>query len=318
MNGKESDPAISVNNLSKSYGSFLALRGIDLTVNRGEVFGFLGPNGAGKTTAIRCMLDLIRRDTGTVCVLGKDPQSDPVRVRELCGYLPGELRLDENISVHSILKYLRELRGGGKNCYIRARDLAERLDLNVRSKIKNLSKGNKQKVGIIAAFMHCPDLLLLDEPTSGLDPLIQQTVLEMVKESRRSGSTVFFSSHVLAEVQTVADRVAIIREGQVVETGETSSLLSGRAWRMKVVFAENTVLRTHEIEALSGITLDEVSSDGRELKLISNGGMDELIKELAGYKVKSIETERPDLEEVFLSYYGEVSEMENIGKKANG
>tara|TARA_B110000116_G_C16790751_1_gene563616 strand:+ start:2042 stop:2998 length:957 start_codon:yes stop_codon:yes gene_type:complete len=317
MNDKESDPAIHVNNLSKSYGSFLALKGIDLIVNRGEVFGFLGPNGAGKTTAIRCMLDLIRPDAGTVSVLGKNPQSDPVAVREYCGYLPGELRLDENISVHSVLEFLRELRGGGENCHIRAKELADRLDLNVKSKIKNLSKGNKQKVGIIAAFMHCPNLLLLDEPTSGLDPLIQQTVLEMVKESRRSGATVFFSSHVLAEVQAVADRVAIIREGQIVEVGETSSLLSGRDWKMKVMFAENTVVRTEEIEALSGILLDEVSSDGRELKLIVDGEMDELIKVLAGYHVESIETGRPDLEEVFLSYYGKVRERDHLGKKGN-
>ncbi|MBT7983634.1 MAG: ABC transporter ATP-binding protein [Akkermansiaceae bacterium] len=317
MNDKDSDPAIHVNNLSKSYGSFLALKGIDLTVNRGEVFGFLGPNGAGKTTAIRCMLDLIRPDGGTVSVLGKNPQSDPVSVRKYCGYLPGELRLDENTSVHSVLEFLRELRGGGENCRIRAQELAERLDLNIKSKIKNLSKGNKQKVGIIAAFMNCPDLLLLDEPTSGLDPLIQQTVLEMVRESRRSGATVFFSSHVLAEVQAIADRVAIIREGQIVEVGETSSLLSGRSWRMKVIFAENTVVRTEEIEALTGILLDEVSPDGRELKLMVDGEMDDLIKVLAGYHVESIETGRPDLEEVFLSYYGEVLERDQPGKKGN-
>ncbi|MEE3176435.1 MAG: ABC transporter ATP-binding protein [Verrucomicrobiota bacterium] len=317
MNENESDFAIYVNNLSKSYGSFLALKEIDLTVNRGEVFGFLGPNGAGKTTAIRCLLDLIRPDAGTVCVLGKNPQSDPVAVREHCGYLPGELRFDENISVHSVLEFLRDLRGGGKDCHVRAQELAERLDLNVRSKIKNLSKGNKQKVGIIAAFMHCPDLLLLDEPTSGLDPLIQQTVLEMVKESRRSGATVFFSSHVLAEVQAVADRVAIIREGQIVEVGETNSLLSGRAWRMKVIFAENTVVRIDEIEALPGILLDAVSLDGRELKLIVDGEMDELVKALAGYRVESIETRRPDLEEVFLSYYGEVCEKDELKTKGN-
>ena len=314
MNDKESDLAIHVDNLSKSYGSFLALKGIDLTVCRGEVFGFLGPNGAGKTTAIRCMLDLIRPDSGTVSVLGRDPQSDPVAVRQHCGYLPGELRLDENTSVHSVLEFLRELRGGGKDCQRRAKELAEQLDLNVRSKIKNLSKGNKQKVGIIAAFMHCPDLLLLDEPTSGLDPLIQQTVLEMVKESRRSGATVFFSSHVLAEVQAIADRVAIIREGQIVEVGKTSSLLSGRAWRMKVIFAENTQIFAEKIEALPGIILDAMSSDGRELKLIVDGEMDELIKALAGYHVESIETERPDLEEIFLSYYGEVSERDHLEK----
>ena len=158
----------------------------------GEIFGFLGPNGAGKTTAIRCMLDMIRRDGGDLKILGHDPESEPVVVRSLCGYLPGELRLDENTSVKSTLNYLRRLRNGGSTCKEKILNLAQRLDLNLASKVKNLSKGNKQKLGIIAAFMHEPQLLLLDEPTSGLDPLVQQTVLELVKEAKAMGSTVFF------------------------------------------------------------------------------------------------------------------------------
>ena len=185
--------AIYTKNFTKSYGSFLALKGIDLEVRTGEIFGFLGPNGAGKTTAIRCMLDMIRRDGGDLKILGHDPESEPVVVRSLCGYLPGELRLDENTSVKSTLNYLRRLRNGGSTCKEKILNLAQRLDLNLASKVKNLSKGNKQKLGIIAAFMHEPQLLLLDEPTSGLDPLVQQTVLELVKEAKAMGSTVFFS-----------------------------------------------------------------------------------------------------------------------------
>ena len=185
--------AIYTKNFTKSYGSFLALKGIDLEVRTGEIFGFLGPNGAGKTTAIRCMLDMIRRDGGDLKILGHDPESEPVIVRSLCGYLPGELRLDENTSVKSTLNYLRRLRNGGSTCKEKILNLAQRLDLNLASKVKNLSKGNKQKLGIIAAFMHEPQLLLLDEPTSGLDPLVQQTVLELVKEAKAMGSTVFFS-----------------------------------------------------------------------------------------------------------------------------
>ena len=254
-------PAIYAKDLIKSYGSFRALKGIDLHVHSGEVFGFLGPNGAGKTTAIRCMLDMIRRDNGIIEIFGKDPQTESVAVRDLCGYLPGELRLDENASVKSILNYLRRLRQGGKGCSAKISQLASRLDLNLESKIKNLSKGNKQKLGIIAAFMHKPKLLLLDEPTSGLDPLVQQIVLELVKEAKQSGATIFFSSHVLAEVQSVADRVAIIKNGEIVEVGVTSSLLSKRAWRAKIKFVYDDSDRDAMIPDLEGVTVLEVSDD---------------------------------------------------------
>ena len=261
--------AIYTKNFTKSYGSFLALKGIDMEVRTGEIFGFLGPTGAGKTTAIRCMLDMIRRDGGDLKILGHDPESEPVVVRSLCGYLPGELRLDENTSVKSTLNYLRRLRNGGSTCKEKILNLAQRLDLNLASKVKNLSKGNKQKLGIIAAFMHEPQLLLLDEPTSGLDPLVQQTVLELVKEAKAMGSTVFFSSHVLAEVQSVADRVAIIKDGEIVEVGVTSSLLSQRTWKANLRFLNEDSIRSDDLNKIKCITvqiLDE--SDGHyEIKI---------------------------------------------------
>ena len=297
--------AIYAKNFTKSYGSFLALKGIDMEVRTGEIFGFLGPNGAGKTTAIRCMLDMIRRDEGDLKILGHDPEIKPVVVRSLCGYLPGELRLDENTTVGSTLNYLRRLRNGGSACKEKILDLAKRLDLNLNSKVKNLSKGNKQKLGIIAAFMHQPQLLLLDEPTSGLDPLVQQTVLELVKEAKAMGSTIFFSSHVLAEVQSVADRVAIIKDGEIVEVGVTSSLLSQRTWKANLRFLNEDSMRSDELNKIKGITvqsLDE-SDDHYELKI--DGDIDPLIKYLADNEVDYLEVNKPDLEEIFLSYYGD-------------
>lgn len=285
----------------------MALRGIDLRVPEGAVFGFLGPNGAGKTTAIRCLLDLIRPCGGDVRVLGMNPQGDPVGVKARCGYLPGELRLDENLTVSATLKFFRAVRGGNGEMEKRALELAERLQLNLRAKVKTLSKGNKQKVGIIAAFLHQPELLLLDEPTSGLDPLVQQTVLELVREAREAGATVFFSSHVLAEVQQIADEVAIIREGQIVETGLTEALTGGGMMRVKVIFEAPQAVAKTELEDIDGVTVISMEDDGRVVRLAVEGGMNRLLKLLAAHEVESLESRPPNLEEVFLAYYSEDS-----------
>src|SRR5947209_3458157 len=216
--------AVLARGLAKSYGDVQALRGVDLEVRRGEIFGFLGPNGSGKTTTIRCLLDLIRPSSGSLRVLGLDPQAEPVAVRARVGYLPGELRLDDNLTAEGVFRLFNRLRGGrGDPAFIR--QLAERLGLDLTTPIKNFSKGNKQKVGVVQALMHRPELLLLDEPTSGLDPLMQQEVLHLIVEAREAGATVFFSSHVLSEVQEIAGRVAILRHGAVVEVAETAALI---------------------------------------------------------------------------------------------
>lgn len=295
---------IKVENLAKSYGGFQALSGIGFEVKRGEIFGFLGPNGAGKTTAIRCMLDLIRPSSGLLRIVGYDPQRDPVAVRARCGYLPGELRLDENITVNSALRFLRQLRGGDSACRRRAGALSERLELNTASKIKNLSKGNKQKIGIVAAFMHQPELLLLDEPTSGLDPLVQQTVMELVAEAQQGGATVFFSSHVLTEVQAVAGRVAIIRDGRIVEVAATSDLSARGTVEVRVVFAAPVILENAQLVALPGVELINSDDDGRVIQLAVTGKMDALVKWLADYPVASLETRRCGLEQAFHAHYG--------------
>ena len=285
--------------LRKSYGKVQALRGVDLEVRRGEILGFLGPNGAGKTTTIRCLLDLIRPDGGTARVLGIDPQADPVAVQAHCGYLPGELRLNDNWTAERQLRFFSDMRGGTADGDL-VRQLAARLELELKRPIKNLSKGNKQKVGVVQALMHRPELLMLDEPTGGLDPLMQQEVLGLIREARADGATVFFSSHIMSEVQAVADRVAMIRQGRIVEVAETSALISRALRHTTVQFKEPVDYGS--LAALPGVTLLS-RGDGTSVTLQVEGDMDGLIKALGAFSVRDLETTRPSLEEVFLTYY---------------
>jgi ABC-2 type transport system ATP-binding protein len=273
--------AIEIQELTKYYGPVRALDGLNLIVT------------------IRCLLDLIRPSAGRARVLGIDPQADPVGVRAKVGYLPGELRLDENHSAESILEYLNRLRNGQADRGT-VRQLADRLDLDLEQKIKNLSKGNKQKVGVVQALMHRPALLMLDEPTSGLDPLMQQEVLKLIAAAKEDGATVFFSSHVLSEVQEIAERVGIIRQGSLVEVAETADLIDRSLFRARVQFKER--VDTSVFESLAGVQVFS-HDDGQRLLLQVEGEMDPLIKTLSTFPVASFETERPSLEEVFLTYY---------------
>jgi len=290
---------IQTHGLTKSYGRTRALRGVDLEVRRGEIFGFLGPNGAGKTTTIRCLLDLIRPDGGKASVLGVDPLADPVAVKARTGYQPGELRLDENLRVEDQLRFFNDLRGG-KAAWKPVRELAERLGLDLRPPIKNLSKGNKQKVGVVQALMHRPELLLLDEPTSGLDTLMQQEVLALLREARAAGATVFFSSHIMSEVEAAAERVAIIRQGQIVEVAETAAIINRTLRRATVRFREPVDSRA--LDRLPHVKV-LARSDGTSVVLQVEGDMDGLVKALGAFPVRELETARPTLEEVFLTYY---------------
>jgi ABC-2 type transport system ATP-binding protein len=293
------DFAITIDGLEKYYGSFKALHGVDLKVKRGEILGFLGPNGAGKTTTIRCMLDLIHPQGGTISVLGLNPQAEPEAVKARVGYLPGELHLDENMTAQQVFRYFNRLRGNRSNWdYIE--ELSNRLKLELKTPIKNFSHGNKQKVGVVQALMHRPELVLLDEPTGGLDPLMQQEVLRMLAEAQDNGSTVFFSSHIISEVQAVADRVAVIREGKIVEVAETASLLHRSMRQVRIRFQQPT--EAEELYKLPGVELI-AKDDGQGVLLQVEGAMDALIKTLAKYPVNDFETERTSLEEVFLAYY---------------
>jgi ABC-2 type transport system ATP-binding protein len=295
----DQDYAVCTEGLTKSFGQVRALRGVDLKVKPGEIFGFLGPNGAGKTTTIRCLLDLIRPDSGVARVLGLDPQKDPVVVRQKVGYLPGELRLEENLTVEGVLRYLNNLRANSVD-WNTVRQLADRLNLDLKISIKNLSRGNKQKVGIVQALMHHPQLLLLDEPTFGLDPLMQREVLHMVADTRDQGATVFFSSHILSEVQEISDRVGIIRLGQVVEVAETAALIRRSIRLVRVRFRE--AVDAEVLAQVPGVNIESMD-DKTDMVLRVEGEMDGIIKALSHYPVVDFETARPSLEEIFLEYY---------------
>ncbi|NLF66616.1 MAG: ABC transporter ATP-binding protein [Chloroflexi bacterium] len=290
--------ALVVEGLTKSYGDVRALRGVDLEVRAGEIVGFLGPNGAGKTTTIRCLLDLIRPDSGSIRVFGIDPQADPVAVCQQVGYLPGELALEPNQTAAEILRYFSRLRGNRVD-WAFVRTLAHRLELDLNLTIKNMSKGNKQKVAVVQALMARPPLLLLDEPTSGLDPLMQQEVYRLIKEAQAGGATVFFSSHIIAEVETIAERVAIIRQGVIVEEAEPEALVNIAVRRLRVRFQEP--VEVQPLAAVPGVTI--LSQDDSVVTVQVAGEMDGLVKALAAYPVSDLETERPSLEEIFLSYY---------------
>ncbi len=291
--------AIHAKGLTKSYGRVQALFGVDLEVQRGSIAGFLGPNGAGKTTTIRCLLDLIRPNGGTLRVAGIDPQADPVAVRSLVGYLPGELSLDDNMTTEGALRFFNSLRGKQAEwTYIE--ELAERLDLDMKRPIKNLSSGNKKKAGVIQALMHKPEILMLDEPTGGLDPLMQREVLQLIKEAREDGATVFFSSHNIAEVETIADQAHIIREGIVVEVVDVAELLTRALRRARIRFRK--AVDVSPLLGVPGVSLlSQDNSTAVELQI--TGDMEPLIKALGEYPIVDIQTARPSLEDIFMAYY---------------
>lgn len=298
--------AIQTKGLIKNYGNVKALLGVDLEVKKGEIFGFLGPNGAGKTTTIRCMLDLIRPQGGSIRVLGLDPQADPVSVRERVGYLPGELNMESNLKVESQLRYYVDLRGNTIEWQY-VQDLARRLELDLSLAIKNLSKGNKQKVGMVQALMARPELLLLDEPTAGLDPLMQQEVYRLLREAKSEGTTVFFSSHIIHEIELLADRVAIIRKGVIIEEAEPSELGTMEMRNVRVRFKES--MDVSALSQIEGVTLLSQSDGFATLRV--DGDMDGLIKGLANFPVIDLAVERTSLEEAFLRYYKAGDEESN-------
>jgi ABC-2 type transport system ATP-binding protein len=292
-------PSIETIGLTKFYGDSRGIEGLDLRVERGEVFGYLGSNGAGKTTTIRLLLDLIRPTCGRAAIAGLDTRSESVEVRRLTGYLPGELKLPPRATAIGFLSYLGRLRGGLERGAIG--ELAERLDLPLGRRIGDLSKGNKQKVGVVAAFMHDPEVLILDEPTSGLDPLRQHDVLELVRERAAAGRTVFFSSHELDQVEHVAERVGIVRAGRLVAV-EAIATLRGRALRRVEVRLAAPAQGVKHLRDVPGVR--DVSVGDGVVRLAVEGSMDPLVKELARLPVQTLTSGAPELDEIFRSYYG--------------
>jgi ABC-2 type transport system ATP-binding protein len=291
-----SEPVIEARGLKKDYGPVHALRGVDLRVERGEIFGFLGPNGAGKSTTIRVLLGLLNPTAGSAAVLGHPvPIDEETRAR--IGYLPGELSLEANRSAGETLRYLARLRGGrGAD---RIAPLAERFGLDLDRRFSALSKGNKQKVGLVQAFMHQPELLILDEPSSGLDPLLQQEFLDLVAETREEGATVFMSSHVLSEVDAIAGRVAIIREGVIVDVEEVGTLRSRAGQHVELRFSDPVTPR--EFAAVPELT--EVTVTESTLVGILRGEPDRLLKAAAAHHVVGWSAHDRGLDELFLELY---------------
>ncbi len=297
---------ISLERLTKSYGSNRGIIEVDLTVPQGETFGFLGPNGAGKTTTIRTMLDLIRPSSGRAAIFGIESSADPVAIHRRIGYIPGEFALYDRLTGRQTLDYFANLRGGVEKAY--QASLIDRFELDASRRFKEYSKGNKQKVGVVIALQHRPELLVLDEPTAGLDPLVQQTFFEVLDEAVADGATVFLSSHILSEVEKSCDRVGIIREGRLVKVDSVAALRDLAHHQVELRFS-GSVPRA-EFEALPGVS--DVAAEDHVLRLRVSGAITPVVQAAARHELLDFVSREPSLEETFLAQYGretaEVSE----------
>ncbi len=290
-----SETAIKITNLSKSFGELKAVNKLNLEIKKGEVFGFLGPNGAGKTTTIRMLMNFIFPDSGRVELLGRNLQANPAELMKDVGYIAGDIALYENYTVGEFLKYMEQLQGKRSK---KRTELLERFDLAPGRKIRQLSKGNKQKVAIIQAFMFSPKLLILDEPTSGLDPLLQIEFYKSINELKSEGSTVFFSSHVLSEVQRVCDRVGIIRKGNLIAIETIKSLTSKNIYQVELLGSAKIELKDLRLKNISAFKRTNES-----VTFTYSGDINLLLKNLARFNLLHVSIKEPDLEQLFLNYY---------------
>lgn len=288
-------PTIEVTNLTKHFGHTRAVDGISLSVEKGEIFGFLGPNGAGKTTTIRCMMDFIRPTDGSVTMLSKDAQRDAVELKKHIGYLSGYVHLYGKWTGQDHIDFIKKL--NGKND--QSSTLVKRLGFDPSLKTKQLSSGNRQKLGIIMALMTEPEILILDEPTNALDPLLQREVYKLLLEAQAKGTTIFMSSHNLAEVDHVCSRVGVIRQGKMVAVEKIHDL---KHMRMYTVRAHITGTVDTQSFRMPGVEVAEAAADG-ELVLKVKGDLDPLIKQLARHTVHDLEIEHATLEDIFMEYY---------------
>jgi len=292
---------IQTEKLTKSYGPHRGIIDVDLEVNQGEVFGFLGPNGAGKTTTLRVLLDLIRPTGGRAWVFGIETSVDPVAIHRRVGYLPGEFALYDRLTGGQTLEYFANLRGGVDPAY--RGSLIERFDLDPSRRFKEYSKGNKQKVGLVIALQHRPELLVLDEPTAGLDPLVQQTFFELLREVVGGGGTVFLSSHILSEAEKTCDRVAIIREGRLAMVDRVDALRDLAHHQVELRFAGP--VPEAEFTALPGVT--NVSAADHVLRMRVSGPITPVVQAAARYELLDFVSHEPSLEDTFLAQYGHES-----------
>jgi ABC-2 type transport system ATP-binding protein len=285
---------IETTNLTKYYNkNARGIIDVSLEITKGEIFGFIGPNGAGKSTTVRTILNLIFPTEGSATVDGLDVVKDTVKVRSKIGYIPSETSLYGDMRVKDFLKYSASLRK--KDCTQRIKSLSERLELDLERKIEDLSFGNRKKVMIVSALMHEPDILILDEPTSGLNPLMQNTFFKMVEEERQRGATIFFSSHILSEVQRICDRVGIIREGRLVKVESVKDIMRTRAKKVRI--------RTEEAFLEESETIKNLEHVDGEWSFVYTGDISDLLALLASHQVDDLSVTDPSLEEIFMHYY---------------
>ena len=295
--------AVVCEGLTKDYGDNHGVFDLNLEVPRGEIFGFIGPNGAGKTTAIRLLMDLIHPDRGTVRLLGLDARRDSVAIKHKVGYLPGELMQWPRVTAGYVIGMLAGLRGGIDENYLGK--LAQRLNLDLSRRYDDLSHGNKQKVGLLQAFMPRPELLILDEPTLGLDPLVQHEFRDLLREAVADGATVFLSSHVLAEVELVCDRIGLIRDGRLLKVGSLNELRAMRIHRIEAVFTGE--LDAAQLQQLPGVSQPHIS--GHQFTCSVQGSIGPLLESLAAAGVVELDSHEMSLEEVFLHEFEDGSQL---------
>tara|TARA_Y100001970_G_scaffold35118_1_gene43336 strand:+ start:4267 stop:5175 length:909 start_codon:yes stop_codon:yes gene_type:complete len=288
---------LSVNNFSKSYSTFLAVDKLSLEINAGEVFGFLGPNGAGKSTTIRTMMNFIKPSTGEIKIFGLDSVQDRVKLKEHVGYLAGDIALYGNMTGRQVLNYLANLRKDTDWTYVE--DLIRRLDAPMDRSISTLSKGNKQKIGLLQAFMHKPDLLILDEPTSGLDPLMKQVFYDMVLEMKNAGKAAFISSHDLTEVQKICDRAGFIRDGKLIaiENLHDENAISYKKYQVR--FEKTPAMDDFAVNS----NVQIVANENNVITFTVTGKIDSFVKTIAQYEVLELNEQETSLEDVFMQYY---------------
>ncbi|MCA1062602.1 ABC transporter ATP-binding protein [Rossellomorea aquimaris] len=287
---------IEINGLTKMYGKSRGITDIHFHVKEGEIFGFIGPNGAGKSTTIRTLLSLIHPTSGSAKIFGKDCIEFAPEIAKEVGYLPSEVFYYDNMKVMDLLKYSASFYK--KDCMKRIKELAEMLNLDLTKKIDDLSLGNKKKVGIIQGLLHEPKLIILDEPTSGLDPLMQQKFFELLRAENKKGATILFSSHILGEVQRLCDRVAIIKEGKIVQVEKISTLKENNHKKFKLEVRSDVERSYFELEGVSKLDVED-----RHVSFLFRGDINTVMKRIAEIELSNLWIEEPDLEEIFMHYY---------------
>ena len=293
-------PVVELDRLTKRYGDVTGIDGLEFSVHEGEIFGLLGPNGAGKTTTVRLLLDFIRPTSGSAKLFGMDPRRDGIAIRSRIGYLPGDFVTYNYMNAVDVASYFTSLRGQEP---VRFDEMCQRFELDPTRKIKELSKGNRQKVGLMQAFMNDPDLVVLDEPTTGLDPLLQREFQDLVLDERNRGKTVLLSSHVLSEVEATADRVCIIRNGKSVALDSVSDLTALNTWLVEVEFADSA--SASEFEELADVHVIESDEHSFKLNVSGEGAIDHVVKAASLHQVVRLESHRSTLEDVVLTMYSE-------------